>query len=208
MVFSGLGHVRWLRRGNEVRYDATPGSLHFVPADGEVHTFLANAPREASAYTLFLPQRHLDALAAEDHSPSRCEYHRLFIASDAILQACMVRLAHPPTHPDETPGHALDSAARRLVLRLVELSGGGVPEWRDDASVFNRRTLACLVDYIEAHLNIEPSLSDMALMVGLSPSHCAKKFRQSTGLSLHRFVNRRRILTSMESLKKIGRAHV
>jgi hypothetical protein len=86
MVFSGLGHVRWLRRGNEVRYDATPGSLHFVPADGEVHTFLANAPREASAYTLFLPQRHLDALAAEDHSPSRCEYHRLFIASDAILQ--------------------------------------------------------------------------------------------------------------------------
>ena len=39
------------------------------------------------------------------------------------------------------------------------------------------------------------------MRVGLSPSHFAKKFRQSTGLSLHRFINRRRIRASLESLK-------
>jgi len=35
----------------------------------------------------------------------------------------------------------------------------------------------------------------------MSPSHFAKKFRQSTGLSLNRFVNRRRIIRSLETLK-------
>jgi len=40
--------------------------------------------------------------------------------------------------------------------------------------------------------------------VGLSPSHFAKKFRHSTGLSLCRFINRRRILRSLETLKTDG----
>ena len=39
------------------------------------------------------------------------------------------------------------------------------------------------------------------MLAGLSPSHFAKKFRQSTGLSLNRFVNRRRIIHSLETLK-------
>ena len=37
--------------------------------------------------------------------------------------------------------------------------------------------------------------------MGLSPSHFAKKFRCSTGLSLLRLVNRRRILASLDVLK-------
>ncbi|MBM4023214.1 MAG: helix-turn-helix transcriptional regulator [Planctomycetes bacterium] len=37
--------------------------------------------------------------------------------------------------------------------------------------------------------------------VGLAPSHFGKKFRQSTGLSLHRFVNRRRLQASLGMLR-------
>ena len=94
-----------------------------------------------------------------------------------------------------------DEAARRLILRLAELCGGEKPDWHDDASTFNSRTLGQLVEYIDGHLTIAPSLGDMAIRVGLSPSHFAKKFRASTGLSLHRFVNRRRTLASLELLQ-------
>jgi AraC family transcriptional regulator len=41
----------------------------------------------------------------------------------------------------------------------------------------------------------------MGQRVGISPSYFGRKFRQSTGLSLHRFVNRRRILASLNLLK-------
>ena len=201
VVFRGHGCVRWLCRGRETRYDATPCSMHFLPSDGESHTLLATASEETSAYTLFVPQGHLDSLADEDHLPAHAEYHRLFLASDPVLYSCMLRLASPVPALDHHGGVDTEESARRLVMRLVKLSGGGTPDWHDDASVFDRRTLGHLVGYIDAHLKIAPSLGDMAIRVGLSPSHFAKKFRASTGLSLHRFVNRRRTLTSLELLK-------
>jgi len=34
---------------------------------------------------------------------------------------------------------------------------------------------------------------DLGMLTGLSPSHSARKFRQTTGVSLARFVNRRRL---------------
>jgi AraC family transcriptional regulator len=83
----------------------------------------------------------------------------------------------------------------------MEINGWRLPEWTADASVFEQSTLADLVAYIDEHLRLAPSLSDMSVRVGLSPSHFAKKFRHSTGLSLHRFINRRRIGKSLELLK-------
>ena len=124
----------------------------------------------------------------------------MVVTEDAELQWCMMRLACRLPEDENAAGVA-DEASRRLVLRLVQLSGGGTPDWRDDSSTFDRQTLDRLLEYIDAHLKIEPCLTDMAMRVGLSPSHFAKKFRLSTGLSLHRFVTRRRILASFESLK-------
>jgi len=94
-----------------------------------------------------------------------------------------------------------DAAARRLVLRLAELTGGRAPEWTDDCGVFDSRTIEFLIAHIDAALRIAPSLSEMATLVGLSPSHFAKKFRQSVGLSLHRCVVQRRLAASLELLK-------
>jgi AraC-like DNA-binding protein len=39
-------------------------------------------------------------------------------------------------------------------------------------------------------------------LVGLSPSHCARKFRHTEGLSLGRFVNRRRLARALVVLRK------
>jgi AraC-like DNA-binding protein len=100
---------------------------------------------------------------------------------------------------DDTAGHA-DEVARRLILRIAELSGGKRPDWHDDWRVFDHRTIARLVERFDAELGVSPRLDDLARGTGLSPSHFARKFRRSTGLSLYRFVNRRRILRSMESL--------
>jgi AraC family transcriptional regulator len=122
-------------------------------------------------------------------------------SQDAVMRDCMVRLAATPT-ADHTAGDVgIDEVARRLILRIVKLTGGGKPDWHDDASVFDRRTLLNLVAYVDQHLSIAPSLSDMAVLAGMSPSHFAKKFRNSTGLSLTRFINRRRILKSLDTLR-------
>ena len=107
-----------------------------------------------------------------------------------------------PARPDgDAEDLRKDEVARRLVLRLFELSGAGTPDWNDDVSIFDRRTLGGLTAYVDEHLRNAPSLGDMSMRVGMSPSHFSKKFRQSTGLSMCRFVNRRRIWRSLETLK-------
>lgn len=48
-------------------------------------------------------------------------------------------------------------------------------------------------DYIEAHLDGDPSISDLAKECRLSASHFTRAFRQSCGVSPHRWLLRRRV---------------
>lgn len=103
-----------------------------------------------------------------------------------------------------------EEAARRLILRITELTGGGKPDWHGDESVFEAPALRHVIGFIDEQVRISPTVTDVAPLVGPSPSHFAKKSRQSTGLSLHRFVNRRRILRSLDMLndRSLPLAHV
>lgn len=103
-------------------------------------------------------------------------------------------------------GAEADAAACMPGLRLIQLSGGGTPDRHSDDSTFTRRTLRHLVSHIDEHLRISPSVADMSLLGGVSPSHFARKFRQTTGLSLHRFINRQRIVAVLELLEDQSRS--
>jgi len=200
LTVTGRHAVRFLYRGREQRWIENPGTVHFRPCDREWYDFIIHAIESGDVVAFFIPEGHLEELARADEAQSNVEWKRALLPNDAILQQEMRALAACRKAPAESVGRA-DEAARRLVLRLVELSGGGRPDWHGDASVFDRRTLGHLVEHIDAHLKVAPSLTDMGLRVGLSPSHFARKFRHSTGLSLHRFINRRRIQASLEQLK-------
>lgn len=94
-----------------------------------------------------------------------------------------------------------DATSRRLLMRLLELSGGRVPDWRCDSSHFDRKTMDILTEFIESRLKNAPSLSETSRLVALSASHFAAKFRNTTGLSLHRYVNARRVQASLSFLR-------
>jgi len=95
-------------------------------------------------------------------------------------------------------------AARRLIIRLATLVGVDQPEWLKDTSVFTPRVMALIVERVDAHLTLRASLEDISSGFGLSPSHFARKFQHSTGVSLNRFINRRRIALSLAMLKAGG----
>lgn len=202
MVFSGSHRVRWISRGREIPYSVQAGSFHYLPADDESHTIVASAVSGIRSYTVFVPPQHITEVAAADQLGIRPELRRLLVHDDPVLQKCLGQLAMTGSMDEASDARAeADEAARTLVLRLIQLSGGGTPEWHSDDSTFTWRTLRHLVSHIDEHLRITPSLTDMGLLVGLSPSHFAKKFRQTTGLSLHRFINRRRIVAALELLR-------
>lgn len=206
LTVAGCHAIRWIGGGRETQWTEDAGTVHFIPADGEQRTFLTTAAPRFESAVLILPATHLGECLETEGLRSTVELHRILAPDDRVLRDCMQRLTDD-TRDAVGAGEAAgqedsrkDAAARRLVLRLAELGGGGVPDWNDDSSVFARRTLDHLIEHIDAHLHITPSLTDMALLVGLSPSHFARKFRTSTGLSLHRFVNLRRVQAALDAL--------
>lgn len=203
-VRAGGGAVRSLGRPVNHTYHLATGNVDFFPSDQEIHTYLYTPNASTDLYFLMIPLSEEEDIAASEGIDPLAATRTLHASEDVELQRCMMRLASRTSHDSPVAGRE-DEASRQLILRLLQLSGRGVPEWHADGSVFDRRTLGQLVAYIDAHLKIAPCLSDMCLRVGISPSHFARKFRQSTGLSLHRFINRRRILSSFELLKDHSR---
>jgi AraC family transcriptional regulator len=77
-----------------------------------------------------------------------------------------------------------------VVPRRVEDRAGGLPSGR----------LRRVLDYIEAHLGEDTSLSQLAALARLSADHFAMLFRQSVGVPPHRYVLERRIAKAKELL--------
>jgi AraC family transcriptional regulator len=90
------------------------------------------------------------------------------------------------------PGGRLfaDSLASALAVRLVALQARpqpaparALPAWR----------LRHVIEYVDAHLDQDLTLAELAAVAGYSPSHFKALFRQATGTPVHRFVLERRV---------------
>lgn len=93
---------------------------------------------------------------------------------------------------DAHPGGRLfaDSLASALAVRLVALQSSSriaparaLPAWR----------LRHVIEYIDAHLDQDLTLAELAAVAGFSPSHFKALFRQATSTPVHRFVLERRV---------------
>lgn len=84
-------------------------------------------------------------------------------------------------------GLASALAARLLALQsrkpLAPSAAGALPAWR----------LRRVIEYIEAHLDRDLRLEELAEIAGFSVSHFKPLFKQATGLPAHRFVLERRV---------------
>lgn len=109
---------------------------------------------------------------------------------------------------DAYPGGRLfaDSLASALATRLFALqtrksaaaskSPPALPAWR----------LRRVIEYIEAHLDADLTLSELASVAGFSLSHFKPLFRQAVGVPAHRFVLERRVERARTRLLEGGRS--
>jgi AraC family transcriptional regulator len=197
LIQSGVCSNQWIRRGRETRFNVTPGMVGFFSADHEEHAVVSRTDTGAKACILAIPPAHLQSIAASEGLTPSSELQARPVFHDVIMRALLTRLVTDTSGGSITRGLDAEIAARSLVVRLVEITQGETPDWHDDSSIFDSRTMGHITDYIDAHLHHYVPLADLALLCKTSSSHFAKKFRNSAGLSLQRFVNRRRLQASM-----------
>lgn len=193
--------VKWIYRGYERLYRHGLDQVAFFASDNEVHTrTIRSGEAPSSSYLFKIPESQLIDLAGTDEADMPSDYPHLLPREDAVLRNCMVRLASA-TGCGVATDMGSEIAARALILRLIELLGGYAPDWHEDSSVFPLPVINRIVEYIDSHMHRHIGLVEIASLVGLSPSHCARKFRRTEGLSLERFINRRRLIKAFESLR-------
>jgi len=203
VVLSGRRQVRLIGPAIDTEWTETAGTVHFIPADGRRYTLVTKFDTACRTHRLLIPRGHL---VDDETQAAAGGLGRIVSHDDAGLRSCMTRLAAFAATPAAAPpaeGGPLatpDEAARALVRRLLHVNGGPAPRWHDEASVFDRCTLNRLVARIDERLQDPPSADDLSLLCGLSPHHFLRKFRGSTGSSLHRFVNRRRVQAAMAAM--------
>ena len=199
----GNAQGTWTSRGRQFRADGAAGAVRFHPADGEEHRLSGHAGRHGMRYAmLIVPPDDLRTMASADGIARLPEPHLYEWPNDPVLRGCLPVLTRSgPVEGDEAMADR-DRAARMLVLRLAALLGAPEPDWRRDWSRFSSRTLEDLVLFIDTRLRHAPTVVEMASLCRLSPSHFARKFRLSTGLSLHRFINLRRLQASLGMLQR------
>lgn len=200
LIQSGASSNRWVRCGRETQFNTMAGDVGFFAADDEMQTMVVRTDTSVQAFILAIPPEHLQSIALSDGLSPPSELQACPTFQDAIIQSALARLAVSQAAYGITHSLETEVAARSLIIRLVEVLHGAPPDWHADSSVFDSRTMGTITNYVDAHLQRLVSLDELALLPGMSASHFAKKFRQSAGLSVQRFVNRRRLQASMALL--------
>jgi AraC family transcriptional regulator len=102
------------------------------------------------------------------------------------------------------PGGQLyaEAIAQTLAIHLLRnYSVRKLPSKISTAEGLPKHKLHQVIDYIHASLHCDLSLSDMAAVIGMSPYHFSRLFKQSIGLSPYQFVIQCRLEKAKELLQ-------
>ena len=197
----GDAGLSWGTGAADAACHVTGGCLSFVPCDFAQHSLSITAVTSFRGHELLVPRMHLESVCLAEGAGYKDDFHIIPVFRDALLLACSLRLMRENACGLPTEDVGTEITARQVIMRLAAITGGRPPEWLKDTSVFVPLVMTQIVERIDSLLDRHSSLDAVSRGFGLSPSHFARKFQRSTGLSLNRFINRRRIGRAIASLK-------
>ncbi|HEX8045332.1 helix-turn-helix domain-containing protein [Rhizobium sp.] len=145
--------------------------------------------------SLYLSRHSLDRIAELALTPG-CA------AGDTALENLLSRLTCAIAHPHETSSLLIDPIGKAFNMHIAQHYGrvpvarsaviGGLTPWQ----------LRRAHDTINARLDRDVSLAQLASNCGLSTSHFARAFARSTGIPPHRWLMQRRVDRAKELMRK------
>lgn len=201
LTTSGDASIQWGTQGMDTLFRTTAGGISFFPCDGRAHTMSITTAGDFAAYDVMIPAWQVQRVCESEGLRAVMDFHAVPMFRNKLVEVSLLRLSLNGEGRQLSEEIGDEIAARQIVLRLCVLMGGKMPEWQKDSSVFTPGVMRQVVTYIDAHLDGLMSLKRMGNIVGLSPGHFARKFHNSVGESLGRFINRRRISASLTILR-------
>lgn len=170
------------------------GLVSFYPAGPAIRTAGTNS---RFAHVCWDPGLH-EAIAPDLLQQFQADPQLTF--PDPLLSQLMRTLAEEIRDGDVDRLLA-DSLIAALVMRVGQRFGTAAPARSPDLP---RPRLRRVLDYIEAHLEQDLTLAELAGVACLSPSHFSRAFKLALGTGPHRYTVQRRVERAKELLRHTG----
>lgn len=180
------------------RYDA--GHSMFIPPNMDVWGYADASTSAVRDIRMRFDYRVIEHLFAEEFDRTKWNEPLLLLYDDRITK-CAELLAMECDADGESPlyGESLVTALLAVLFTSphtrVKAVQSGLARWQ----------LRKAVEYMEANLLEDIRLSELAGITGLSPSHFARAFKVSIGLTPHRWLVEQRIHRAKWLMKKGGK---
>ena len=182
-----------------------PGNINFMPA-GQESRWQWN--KSNSCLRINIKSQFIEKIALETEFTNKSlELKNSFSTRDRNLEH-IGKLLLAELQSEGVGGKLyIDSLCNVLAIHLLRNYSTVEQEPRPVTGGLGDSTLQKIVEYIMENLDTELSLTELATVVNLSPSHFARLFKQSTGIPPHQYVIQRRI-EAAESLLKQGKSSI
>lgn len=163
---------------------------------GQVSIIPAHLPREiiweqeSELVSIYL-EPSLVAHASEEFSGGTVELVENWTASDPLIWQLGLALRSQLQHGVERL--YVESIANFLAVHLLTHYSATQTTQREWEGGLPKYKLRRVIDYIQAYLERDLSLNDLAALAQMSPHHFARLFKQSTGFTPHQYVIRSRV---------------
>lgn len=178
--------------GKRMHVVQKPGDIYIVPA-GVAGSWEDDADCQTLQLSLH-PSLLLQVAAELGRKVSKTELLPRFQVRDMRIEA--LGWAVKAALEDDTPSDSIyiGLLARAVAVRLIETaSESPAPLESRGAPVLSAQGLQILRELIESNLDQRLLLDDLARVAGLSVTLLKTLFRNSTGLSVHQYIIRRRV---------------
>lgn len=174
------------RLAGEMIYEGADavGSLSYTPAWVDRHCWYLGA--EMKFVGLFVHERVATRLGLEELLGAAAP---VVNGSDPVAQALLASLGSDLESDAPLEASYLEQAFGFLAARSARIA----PTTELQARTLGRRAIRAVADYVEAHLEGELSVADLAAVAGLSPDRFGRHFKSSTGRTPYQFVLERRV---------------
>jgi AraC family transcriptional regulator len=169
-----------------------PGTMLILPAGHSRRAFW-HGPTE-SVHVHLDPQL-VTQVAAEacDLNSDRVELSAEGALAHPQIQATILALDSELTSGGAGGRFLAESLGNVLAVQLIRHITGNERAAQQPRGGLPKNKLRTAVEYIEAHLDSELTIDDLAAVAHLSPYHFARMFKASTGLPPHQYVIARRV---------------
>jgi AraC family transcriptional regulator len=182
--------------------DYTSGCIEIIPA------YLPWGLRSNSTVKLmeyihcYLEPTFLATIAHESVNPDRVELLLTSKKVDLLLHQLGLALKSSLEVDGDGNRFYVDSLATAMAAHLLRHHTTRKHGFREHEDGLSKQKLKQAVDYINAHLGEDLSLSAIASELGMSQYYFCHLFKQSTGMSPHQYLMRQRIERAKHLLKQ------